>query len=74
MSESELVALAQGEARARGASVDGVPAPPPAPSYPSTPWEVVELSAGLVLMVNSTKGPLVRRIADEIYRYYGSPT
>jgi DNA-binding transcriptional MerR regulator len=74
MSESELVALAQGEARARSVSVDGVPAPPPAPSYPSTAWEVVSLMDGLVLMVSTTKGPLVRRVADEIYRYYGSPT
>lgn len=73
MSESELLALTQRQARAAAASADGVPAPPPAPSYPSTPWEVVELSDGLVLMVSTTKGPLVRRIADDIYRYYGSP-
>jgi hypothetical protein len=33
-------------------------------------WEVVHLMDGLVLMVNPTK-PVVRRIADEIYRYYG---
>jgi hypothetical protein len=69
-----VVALTPRQARAAAASVDGVPAPPPAPSYPSTPWEVVELSDGLVLLVNTTKGPLVRPIADDIYRYYGSPT
>ena len=44
--------------------------PPPAPSYPS--WELVTLVDGLVLMVNTTKGPLVRRIADDIHRHYGT--
>jgi DNA-binding transcriptional MerR regulator len=54
----------------RAMTPEGLPAPPPAPTYPSTLWEVVHLMDGLVLMVNPTK-PVVRRIADEIYRYYG---
>ncbi len=52
-------------------AADGMPAPPPAPSYPSTSWEVVALMDGLVLLVNSSKAPGLRRIANEIYRYYG---
>jgi hypothetical protein len=74
LSDAELQALAQSEARAASMSAGVVPSPPLAPSYPSTPWQVVTLVDGLVLMVNTTKGPLVRRIADDIYRYYGSPT
>jgi hypothetical protein len=51
---------------------DGVPAPPPAPMYPSVAWQVVTLMDGLVLMVNPNKGALLERIADEIYRLYGN--
>jgi DNA-binding transcriptional MerR regulator len=50
---------------------EGMPAPPPTPSYPSTSWEIVPLMDGLVLMVNSSKAPALRRVANEIYRYYG---
>lgn len=52
-------------------TAEGLPAPPPPPSYPSTSWEVVQLMDGLVLLVNSSKAPGLRRIANEIYRYYG---
>jgi hypothetical protein len=36
-------------------------------------WEVVELMDGLLLMVNPSKGAVLRRIADDIYRHYGTP-
>ncbi len=49
---------------------DGSPAPPPPTTYPFTTWEVVVLSDGLFLMVDPQRGPVLRRIADEIYRYY----
>ena len=52
-------------------SENGTPAVPPEPSYPSHSWDVVALADGLVLLVNPEKGPIVRRIASEIYRYYG---
>jgi hypothetical protein len=44
---------------------------PPAPSYPFVNWESVTLLDGLVLLVNTNRGEALRRIADEIYRYYG---
>jgi len=45
--------------------------PPPAPSYPFQTWEVVTLIDGLVLLVNPGGRPVLRRLADEIYRHYG---
>ncbi len=51
---------------------DGAPAPPPEPVYPSASWEVVQLSDGLVLLVNPRRGPVVRRIAESIYRHYAA--
>jgi len=69
LSEPELLALLPREPRA--VSADGVPVPPPAPTYPSVMWEVVTLMDGMMLLVNSQGGPALRRIADEIYRYYG---
>ena len=70
LSEQELLALAPPP---RKTTPEGLPAPPPEPSYPAVTWEVVELIGGLVLLVNTTKGPAVRRIADDIYRHYGAP-
>jgi len=52
-------------------SADGVPPPPPEPSYPAVSWEVVGLMDGLVLLVNPSRGAALRRIAADIYRYYG---
>lgn len=52
---------------------EGLPEPPPAPSYPATTWEVVALMEGLVLMINSSKAPGLRRVADDIYRHYAVP-
>jgi hypothetical protein len=65
--------LALVPAAPRVVSADGVPAPPPAPSYPRTRWEVVTLLDGLVLMVNPERGPALQRIADDIFRHYGAP-
>jgi hypothetical protein len=42
--------------------------------YPAVLWEIVSLADGLVLLVNTTKGQFVRRMADEIYRHYGVRT
>jgi DNA-binding transcriptional MerR regulator len=47
------------------------PSEPPAPSYPALACEVVRLMDGLTLLVEPHKGPLVRHIADAIYRHYG---
>lgn len=57
----------------RPTTPDGVPVPPPAPTYPAQTWEVVVLMDGLLLMVNPSQGAVLRRIADEIYRYYAAP-
>jgi DNA-binding transcriptional MerR regulator len=45
---------------------------PPEPSYPFARWEVVELMPGLALIVSPEKGPVLRRVADEIYRHYSA--
>jgi DNA-binding transcriptional MerR regulator len=52
-------------------SADGVPAPPPPPAYPAESWDVVALMDGLVLLVNPKRGAALRRIAADIYKYYG---
>lgn len=68
LSEEQLIALLP---RARPSlTPEGTPEPPPPPSYPSVTWEVVALMDGLVLLVNSTKAPGLRRVADDIYRHY----
>ena len=53
-------------------SADGVRTPPPEPSYPAVRWEVVTLMDGLVLLVNPAGGQVLRRVAADIYRYYGA--
>jgi DNA-binding transcriptional MerR regulator len=50
---------------------EGIPAPPPPPTYPASSWELVPLMDGLFLMVSTGKAPGLRRVANEIYRYYG---
>ena len=57
----------------RPTTPDGVPLPPAAATYPFTTWELVYLMDGLSLMVNPSLGPLVRRIADDIFRHYAIP-
>lgn len=51
-------------------TAEGLPAPPPAPSYPAVLWETVVLMDGLVLMVSTSRGALLRRIANDIYQHY----
>jgi DNA-binding transcriptional MerR regulator len=70
LSEQELAALAPPPPRPT--TPQGVPLPPPPPTYPSVTWEVVQLMDGLALMVNPNRGELLRRIADDIFRHYGS--
>jgi len=69
LSDSDMRALLPQPTRATTA--DGIPAPPPEPTYPFSNWQVVTLMTGLSLMVSTRSGPSVRRIANEIYRYYG---
>jgi hypothetical protein len=57
----------------RPTTADGAPLPPPDPTYPFSSWEVIQLMDGLFLFVDPTKGAVLRRIADDIYRYYGTP-
>jgi DNA-binding transcriptional MerR regulator len=47
-----------------------LPQPPREPSYPFRSYEVVQLLDGLTLLVDPSRGPLVRRIADDIHRHY----
>lgn len=68
-SPEELAALAPAS---RPVGADGTPVPPPAPTYPFSLWEIVSLSTGIALMVDPTRGAGVRRVADEIYRHYGT--
>ena len=67
---SEVEMLAAQPRPVAPASAESVPPPPPAPSYPFRPWEVITLLDGVVLLVNASGNPGLRRIADEIYRYY----
>jgi DNA-binding transcriptional MerR regulator len=69
--DEEVAALLPPQPRAT--TSEGLPPPPPAPTYPSSMWEMVPLMDGMVLMVNPARGQLLRRIADEIFRYYGTP-
>jgi DNA-binding transcriptional MerR regulator len=69
--DEELAAMVPPEARAL--TPEGLPPPPPPPTYPSELWEVVPLMDGMALMVNPAKGEVLRRIADEIFRYFGTP-
>jgi len=57
----------------RPTSPDGAPLPPPPPSYPHATWEMVELMEGLYLLVIPERGPVLRRVADDIYRNYAMP-
>ena len=74
LSEQELRALVAPPAAPT--IPDGVPAPPADPTYPSMMWEVVELMDGMVLLLNPSKGQVLRRIADDIYSclLYTSPS
>ena len=67
LTHAEIVSFVEAhEQRAAG----GVPAPPREPAYPHATWEVVTLMDGMLLMVDPSKGAVLRRIADEIHRHY----
>jgi DNA-binding transcriptional MerR regulator len=68
LSPAALRELVPAERRPR--QIDEIPPPPPAPTYPSISWQVVQLMEGLSLMVNPARGAVVQRLADEIYRHY----
>ena len=70
LNDEQLRALLPPDARASGGG--NVSPPPPATTYPFHNWELVTLTNGLYLIVDPAQGAL-RRVADEIYRYYGTP-
>jgi DNA-binding transcriptional MerR regulator len=72
LNEEQLTALLP-KLRPNAVTGEGIPSPPPAPSYPFVSWEVVTLIDGLVLLVNTSKGPGLRRVVDDIYRHYAGP-
>jgi DNA-binding transcriptional MerR regulator len=72
LSEEQLVVLLPRE-QPNGLTGEGMPGPPPATTYPFVSWEVVTLMDGLVLLVNGSKAPGLRRVVDDIYRHYAGP-
>jgi DNA-binding transcriptional MerR regulator len=46
-----------------------VPVVLPEPSFPFSTWQMIELSADMVIMV-AARSPGARRMADEIYRHF----
>jgi DNA-binding transcriptional MerR regulator len=71
LSQMSAEQLADARPRPSTSLPDSTNEPPPAPSYPLQTWDVITLIDGLVLLVNSGARPVLRRLADEIYRYYG---
>lgn len=51
--------------------IEDVPPPGP-PAYPAERWERIVLAPGLEVHVRADAGELLRRVADAIYRHYGS--
>jgi DNA-binding transcriptional MerR regulator len=47
------------------------PARPPPPKYPAERWERIVLVPGVELHVNAAGGPMLRRMAEEIFAHYG---
>ncbi|MEO5727502.1 MAG: MerR family transcriptional regulator [Byssovorax sp.] len=47
------------------------PARPPPPKYPAERWERIVLVPGVELHVNAAGGPMLRRMAEEIFAAYG---
>ena len=47
------------------------PVRPPPPTYPLERWERIVLVPGVELHVNAAGGPMLRRMAEEIYAAYG---
>ncbi len=74
LNQQQLRALADAPLGPRpdGTSRPQAANPPPAPTYPSTDWQVVQLGPGLMLLVSPSTSPVAARVADEIYRHYAS--
>jgi DNA-binding transcriptional MerR regulator len=70
LAEDQLRALVPASPSVAPAA-EGARPPPPEPRYPAVSWEVVTLMDGLVLLVNPGRGAAIRRVAADIYRYYG---
>lgn len=47
------------------------PVRPPPPKYPAERWERIVLVPGVELHVNTAGGPMLRRMAEEIFAHYG---
>ena len=47
------------------------PVRPPPPKYPLERWERIVLVPGVELHVNAAGGPMLRRMAEEIFAAYG---
>ena len=65
------------------ARLDAAPAPAPEPEtsrrapppkYPAERWERIVLVPGVELHVNAAGGPMLRRMAEEIFAAYGPAT
>jgi DNA-binding transcriptional MerR regulator len=56
--------------RTRPALPTTPPAPPVEPTFPVAHMEIVELMDGLVLMIDPSKGKVLRRVAADIYQHY----
>jgi hypothetical protein len=41
------------------------------PDYPHQSWQSVTLVPGLVLLVDTTQGEVLQRLASDIYKHYG---
>ena len=41
------------------------------PDYPHDAWHSIELMRGLVLLVDTSHGEVLQRIASNIYKHYG---
>jgi DNA-binding transcriptional MerR regulator len=73
---AKLVQSSEDQMAARLASPQGPsgpstePLPPPAPNYPSTQWESINVMNGMVILLDLSKGPGLRRVANEIYSHY----
>lgn len=48
-----------------------VPARPPLPKYPLERWDRIVLVPGVELHVNAAGGPMLRRMAEEIFAACG---
>lgn len=52
-------------------AAEQAPVRPPPPKYPAERWERIVLVPGVELHVNAAGGPMLRRMAEEIFAAYG---